>query len=545
MAMVLFSVVLLCWAFASPVGSSPDDDFHIANIYCLSDETSCRSNDAVWPEGQPGWPKDPLDRRQEPWSSLQEVYPDLWSFPSPRRLPCYVLNGTSDYFPDPAEPADCLSAEDQQSNSPQSVDNVYYYPNVNYRFLSLFTQDTIRESVAVWRVVVALVSVLMAGLSIGLSHRRWRRPLLLTWVICSVPLGAFLLASHNPSAWAIVGTMAMVGPGVALLQQPGRDGLAAARLAMVCLSVLLVLGGRSEGILFVGVGAAVILILGLRGGKAIRVMAWMSGAMMLLVTLVAAMGGLSILMARLGGNYLLTGQGGARGWGVLMEAPLAFATYTTRLGWLDIPMPQAVMIPAGAAFIGAVVLGLAVVDTRKAVTLVITFLVPLLATTGIRVISGAGLQHRYTLPLIYLFMLVALAPVGVRTLPRWSRAQWTALVVCLTVANSLALLYVELRYVIGINESASPAAILAVDTPDWWWQAWLSPGANWVIGSIAFPVALLTALTLVSQWEGMDTVAESAPDAPVAVVATPSGSQPDVPNSETSGSHGKGDHVTS
>lgn len=177
--------------------------------------------------------------------------------------PCYVLNGTIDYFPNPAEPADCLSAEDQLDNSPRTVDNVYYYPNLNYRFLSLFTQDTIRSSVAAWRIVVVLVSVLMAGLSLGLSLRRWRRPLLLTWVICSVPFGAFLMSSHNPSAWAVVGTVAMVGPGIAALQQPKKDGKTAARLGVVLLSVLLVLGGRSEGILFLTVAVAVILLLGL------------------------------------------------------------------------------------------------------------------------------------------------------------------------------------------------------------------------------------------------------------------------------------------
>lgn len=101
-------------------------------------------------------------------------------------------------------------------------------------------------------------------------------------------------------------------------------------------------------------------------------------------------------------------------------------------------------------------------------------------------VSGAGLQSRYILPLVYLFMLVALAPVAYKALPRWGHAQWATLVACLTVANSLALLYLELRYVTGINAAASPGALFEASTPDWWWSIWFSPGVNWVMGSIAF-----------------------------------------------------------
>ena len=72
---------LAAWALASPVGSSPDEDFHIANIYCIADESTCRSDDFAW-LGVPSW--DPRD--SDYVIAASKVYPDLWNYGQPRRF---------------------------------------------------------------------------------------------------------------------------------------------------------------------------------------------------------------------------------------------------------------------------------------------------------------------------------------------------------------------------------------------------------------------------------------------------------------------------
>ena len=53
--------------------------------------------------------------------------------------------------------------------------------------------------------------------------------------------------------------------------------------------------------------------------------------------------------------------------------------------------------------------------------------------------------------------------------------------------NSLALEQVTVRYVSGLTMGATnPRAFAAHPVPDWWWDYWISPFANWVLGSMAF-----------------------------------------------------------
>jgi len=171
---VAMLMALLSWAFASPVGSAPDDDFHIANAYCLHDAASCRSDDFEWPDDYIWWDADPA-ARSAAYSPAKDAYPDLWAYEQPRKLPCFVLNGSTWYAPDPSSPAACLSAEDQAGNRPQSLDQLDHYPSAYYRMLSMFTQDTIRESVAAWRVLVVVLSLITALASLILSPPTWRR----------------------------------------------------------------------------------------------------------------------------------------------------------------------------------------------------------------------------------------------------------------------------------------------------------------------------------------------------------------------------------
>lgn len=510
-AIILALLSLTTWALASPVGSSPDDDFHVANIYCIHDASTCRSDDVAWPENYVGWSVDIRDRDLTEYGHVKEAYPDLWKFPFPRQLPCYILNGGLTYSGDASQPATCLNAEDPADNSPASLDSLGYYPSLNYRLLSVFTQDTIRGSVVAWRLVTVLLCVTLAVGSVLLSLTSWRQPLTISWLVGSMPLGMFLFASHNPSALASAATMATVGPGVALLQSRGGSSLAFLRVGFLTACLLITVGGRNEGIGYAAVTVAVILILGLRTLNK-RVSAAV-GLTLLAGVMVVALSGLWRQPWSQVEN-LIDPSSGTAWWDALAQAakPLA-GSYSTSLGWLEILLPHSVTVPAAAAFWGALAIGLGAVNWRKSAA-VIGVLVALIAFPFlVEATSGRGIQARYYLPLTFLLLASALSPLRDECL-KWSWIQRGGVVLALIAANTVALLWVTIRYVRGVGAGTmSPPDLLAMGPPEWWWEGWLSPFSNWAVGAIAFAgltILLLSKGSTYSEPEERNSVRDSS-----------------------------------
>ena len=493
LTVIAFTVSLLAWAFASPAQSSPDDDFHIANIYCVHDSATCRSDDWDWPLDIPTWAPNPADRQGPEYAGAYEAYPDLWQYNQPRALPCYVTNGTAWYAPDASIPATCLNAEDPTNNRPGTVDLLGHYPSAYYHFMSVFTGSTIRESVAIWRVINVLIAVAMLSLAVLLSGGRYRRPAAVGALVASGPIGFFLVSSINPSAWLLIGTAAFLGPALTQLQEPFVPGWRTGRrLIFLAVCLFLMIAGRSEGLLHLVILVSVVLILGLRVTR--RVIAPLLA--------VAVLAGVAVALAipRLMGSgkvqtftdMAAAGVLGGRIWDALVAVPSFFVgSNSTMLGWLDVIPPDTAIAGAQAALWGAAILGLAVMYWRKGLALALV-LVLLLGIPAFLIAGGwQSPPTRYFLPLMYMIAFVVLCPAWSSDLPRWKPAQWWALATASIVANSLSLLYLTVRYVSGIAPgTTSPRALAAAGTPQWWWGAWPPPFLNWLLGSIAFALAV-------------------------------------------------------
>lgn len=496
----LFIVALACWALASPVGSAPDEDFHIANIYCVADHETCRSDDIEWPLGYPWWPPDPADRTGPAFDEARTAYANLWAYPQPRELPCFVRNGHAWYTPDSAVGADCLDTEDPTDNTPASVDRIGYYPNTYYQVMSWLTSGTIRESVVAWRLANAVIFVLLVSLSIAASKPTHRTAIALAVLVSSVPFGIFLVSSMNPSAWAVIGTAALVGPALALVGSPWRWAEAVPRLALMSMGSVMVAGSRSEGIVSLGVAIGLVLLLEARGWPRRALKGWLLLASALVLTgLIASAFTSSKLSQSLRSGWEAAFGGSSDqavpAWDVLSRVPgLYLQAHDPLLGWLEIQMPDAVALLAGAAFWGALFFGLAAFYRRKALGLVFVVLA-MLIIPAMTMLRGEYQQARYFLPLLYLFAFAMLMPEPGRHLNAMSRAQRGALVLALAIANSLALLQTTVRYVSGLTPgSTSPRSFAAYPVPEWWWDHWLSPFANWVLGSAAFALGCLLLL---------------------------------------------------
>ena len=505
-------MALLTWALASPSGSAPDDDFHIANIYCLHDSSTCRSDDWAWPGEVVYWYPNPSDRGPE-YRAARRAYPDLWRFEQPRALPCYVTNGGTWYGPDAAEPADCLNEEDPTANRPASLDDLGYYPSLYYRFASLFTGDTIRESVVHWRVLNVIAAMAMLAASLLLSAPRYRRPIAVAALTAAVPLGLFLVSSTNPSAWLLSGTAAFLGPAVTLLRERGSPRVLVVRTVFVLMCLVMMLGGRSEG---AGHAAVLVLLALLLGLKAPRYVYATVVALGLLTVLVAVIVFSRSDTSKLGSIWdtftagLGIGAGTSSLWDALTANPdFFFGQAASRLGWIEITLPSSATVAIAAAFWGTAILGIAVMFWRKGVAIALVGGVLLVVPAALNVGGTAFQPTRYFLPLVYMLAFVFLVPDWGKWLPRWSSAQWIALGAALSIANSLSLLYLTVRYVSGIQPgTTNPRSLSAAGTPDWWWGAWLSPFWNWALGSVAFAVAVGLLFTLPSIREGAEDHAD-------------------------------------
>lgn len=453
----VFWVALAAWGLSSPTGSSPDDDYHLAHIYCAGGAAACT------PAGE-------------------------------RLYPCFAWNPvvTGDCLP--SEAVRAVAGAPNQSREPLgpaklptttgiSDDRPTLYPRV----AAFFTGDTLAQTSAAVRLVNAALAVLLAVGSIAVSTPRLRGPVTLGWLVASVPLGTFLVASTNPSSWSIIGIAAFWGPTLSFLTDRGSRTLSVARVAFAQVAVAMAIGSRNDSPLYIGIAliALMALVLPLPSRDMRR---------RLLLPAVLAAECLAVFIGVTSGRaqYVATGlpaPDASNGWSATLlravSTPLQALTAPS-LGWLDTPMPAPVTALVTGVFAATVLIGVGVMGRRKALALIL-----LLGLSGalIIVVSSrtAAAQPRYYLPLLMVLAGWALLPVHGRRSAMPDRLQLALLLAALTVANSLALSANLQRYLTGSGGTAGDPVSLAGVTAGWWWHGVpLSPLGVWLSGSVAF-----------------------------------------------------------
>jgi hypothetical protein len=181
----------------------------------------------------------------------------------------------------------------------------------------------------------------------------------------------------------------------------------------------------------------------------------------------------------------------------------------SELGTHDVPTPAIASFFITMAFSGGFLLGLAWMDRKKAVC--ILFLTGAVFFILSFLWSGATwdlYQSRYFLPMLYPILGFTLLP-SANTPAVFNRLQWGVIFMSSALTNSLMLLSAELRFIYGVvfrvtryplNKEfpdINPLRLYAAETPNWWLgPQFLSPFLLWVLGSIAF----LLAIALLFQW---------------------------------------------
>lgn len=427
-ALSLF-VALLGWAMSSPVGSSPDDDYHLSSIWCsqFSYLNPCSSV-----SGEDGG-----QSYLVPALTVEAHF-------------CYAFQ--SDVT------ADCVANETgtlrltDRLNQGQGL-----YPSGFYTVMSVLSSEDVTASVLRMRVFNAgLASALLLTLLL-IGRSAVVRTGLLALPVIVVPLGLFLFSSTNPSGWTILGcTFYFLFAINAFMSRP-RSVQWWSSLVLALVSALMAFASRVDGAAFIAVVTlAVFLLMGwrqLREGWAVTVAFAVVGVLAVLVFLAQGSGPAGsperIGDSKYVGGLLVTN---------LVEVPgyLAGIVGAAPLGWADTRMPGLVSTAGLVSFAAIAFWGLSLMDRRKVVAsaflVVAAFGIPVVFAQQQRIEVLEFVQARYLLPLLAVLLLtLALVPTrfGNRVLPQGPHWVVTGF---LAGAGSVALWVNYRRYAVGADE---------------------------------------------------------------------------------------------
>jgi hypothetical protein len=464
---VLALIALMAWALASPIGSSPDDDFHLASVWC--------ANPANTSACLPGPTADS------------------------RVVPKAVNDAATCYFGQPSQSAKCQAEVIATGSAPSVTTNrgnfVGAYPPLYYAAMSVFVGSDVVASIVVMRVVNIALFVGLTSVLFLLLPRPRRVALVAGWVVSTVPLGMFLIASNNPSSWSIIG----IGTAwLALVGYFESTGAKKVGLGVIfAVSAIMAAGSRADGAAYVGVAIAVAIVLTFRA----RVKYLVDALLPFALAVVAVFFFLASKQSNsglegfggegsTGGNVIATPDGAGMVGQTLaniINLPWLWAGVFgyTPLGWFDTVMPTIVVFGAVSCFVVIVFAGLTSLSRRKGFALLGVALV--LAVLPIYVLGkggdvmGQAVQPRYILPLVIVFAGLAVLSVGTQGM-RFTRPQLVVLVATLSIAQFLALYTTMRRYIQGVGGSG-----WNLDRGiEWWWDIPFSPMFVLIIGSAAY-----------------------------------------------------------
>lgn len=461
---VLLLVSLFAWGLASAVGSSPDDDFHLSSIWCGHGENApgCSAGDSP-------------NTRTVNSAFLTDAV--CFSFKADTSAGCQGENFSTDFSE--------LTVTERGN-----FDGLY--PPVYYWALSWFVGDNIEFSVLTVRFVNALLFVGLVTSLFALLPPTRRPTLVWSIALTFVPLSVYLIPSTNPSGWAVMSAATLLIALIGYFEAEGKRRIGLAVMALV--STLLGAGARADAALFAVLAIGLVLILTFRRDRAYLLQAILPVALAIAAALfyATARQGAAVTTGLAPTDESLEVNPFTLAAANLVELPSlwigVFGFWP--LGWLDTDMPTGVWVPAFAAFIGAVFLGLKLRVPRKGLVLSIVALAlvafPLVLLLRSQSIVGANFQARYLLPLMIILAGLLLLRTREQKVELAPTSTWLV-VVALSVANAIALHTQIRRYVTG----ADVAGVNLDAGAEWWWQLPITPMATWIVGSIAFTVLIV------------------------------------------------------
>ena len=481
----------LAWVAAAPVGSSPDEDFHLGAMWCPPpvDKTGCQIST-----------KDGEKAVMVPQSLAKD------------NVTCYAFerNGS----------AQCSLAASDDLLAPTLRWDDGNYPWGYYQFAHLFVQHSTNRAVLALRACNTALAIGLLGAIIALADSSLRRAIAVAVTVAWLPMGFYFVTSMNPSSWAMTGTFAFAAGLLAATRSRGRSraGLVACALAgavLACTS-----RGDSAFFLFVvtvALAFAVPLSKRILPEAALACVASVVGIWVMSRTNVAA--------SHLGSGNALAGYSRKHVLWLNVEALpnylRGFVGHVFGPGWNDVSYQGTVSYGASVVVVALLCWALRFPSWRR----VLSSLVVAGAITGVPVVIGMRghysnvevYQPRYMLPLFAVFLLMALAPSPAcdKQGRVWGSEPFrvptsvvgrscVALVAAVwAITHARALYLVIERYAFGRTAHQMPIDLATRNLSEgyeWWWPgAAVGPMTVWVIGALAGLVAIALSALLWSR----------------------------------------------
>jgi len=447
------------WAISSPPGSSPDEDYHLASIWC---PPPVESSGCVVQTAADGNPAIVVNAR-------------VFS-----AAVCYAFH--------PETSGKCVFAVPTNSVLDERFDRGGY-PGGYYRVMHLFVVSDPYTTTYVIREVNVVLTALLGFLLVLAAAPPTRR--LMAYAVAStyVPMGMFLVASINPSCWAVVGvtTLAFAFHSYWMAETRPRvlanAGLAAVGLAMSA-------SARTDSALFAALTSLALLVLHL---GAVR-----RHLVRLVLPAVAIVVAVFVYITSSQASATLSGSGfrqgtAPSGWSAVLGNAFNLPHVLLgnqglwNLGWLDTTMPSIVYISMIVVCAFMLMAGLSQLPLMKTVVAVGGILVlvalPLYILNTSHLFVGEELQPRYLLPLLPVISLVILTgarPDQTVRLPK--PVAWLTWIMVST-ANAVALLMNIRRYATGTNGPLLPGRAV-----EWWMPGLPGPLLTLLAGAFGFAV---------------------------------------------------------
>lgn len=453
---------LVSWAFSSPIGASPDDDYHMASIWCAQG------------------PRDGLC--------------GAGNTPDTMKVPKELLKSTCYVF-DPKHAAVCpIENPDSLVNTKRGNFHDHGYPPVFYSVMSIFASQHADASVLTMRILNAMLFVGMMTALFLLHQRRRRGVVLWSAFAVIVPFGMFIIPSVNPSSWAVT-SAASLWLALAGFYEATTRGRLIGFGVLTLLATVIGAGARADAAAYGAVAAVLVAILKFRRAENY----WLRSILVGVVVVICA------------AFYLTSGQQSAVTSTTMAPLSpedtlrLAFADFLrlpwmwgsifgqSGLGWLDTVMPEIVYMTALGIAAALAFHGLRHSPWRKSIAVTFAVLalivVPLYIIVKDRVIVGAYVQPRYIFPLLILVVGLCLWGLRGRNISL-SGAQLSVIAGGLAIANAVALHTDFRRYVAG----SSVIGINLNDGLAWWWHLPFGPNVMFAAGALGMLLSLVAAV---------------------------------------------------
>ena len=424
-----FFLTLVGWAVSSPVGSSPDDDYHLTSIWCspLSDSYPC--SEVLNSDGD-----------------LTLLVPRV----AAEAHACFAFQ--------PDVTADCARtdiADERLSDRANQIQQLY--PSGFYTVQSIFAGSSFDSSVLAMRLFNALLATGLLVAFVFLSAPALRTSALVAVPVILVPMGFFVIASTNPSGWTLVGCLFFFLFMVNALIVRSHRRAYWPSLVLAVLSALMAIVSRVDGSAFIAIIALVVAVLMFTRRGEGRRGAWIVlalSAVTAVVGFLAQGSGPVGSAARIGDSEYV----GGLLFDNILEVPgfLAGIVGLGPLGWADTRMPG-VVSTAGLVTFGAVAFwGLQVMNQRKSIAsvilLVATLGLPVYVSQQERIAVLDFIQARYLLPLAAVLLVVLASALPQLKRDPLGRVPHAVLTTLLATSSVVALWVNFHRYALGAEE---------------------------------------------------------------------------------------------